>query len=86
MKKRALWGPLAAIAALYAIKIGLKLADDLRRYNQILAISDEEPLSAKMPALAMQVINEERATVKEWLTFLVSFPGDLARYFRMESM
>jgi len=86
MKKRTLWGPVAAIAALYAIKIGLKLADDAQRYNRILAISGEDPLSAKMPRLAMQILSEERATAKEWAAFLLSFPGDLVRYFRMESM
>jgi hypothetical protein len=86
MKKRTLWGPIVAIAALYAIKIGLRLADDAQRYNRILALSDEGPLTSKLPGLAMQVISEERATVKEWLTFLMSFPGDIVRYFRMESM
>ncbi len=86
MKKRTLWGPVALIAALYAIKIGLRMTDDLRRYNRMLAISGEEPLSSKMPKLAMQVMSEERATAKEWLAFIMSAPGDLVRYFRMESM
>ena len=86
MRKRTLWGPVAAIAALYAIKIGLRVADDLQRYNRILAMSDEDPLSSKLPNLAMQVLSEERATVKEWMAFFVSFPNDLLRYFRMESM
>ena len=86
MRKRALWGPVAAIAALYAIKIGMRVADDLQRYNRILAMSDEGPLSAKLPDLVREVLREERATVKEWMRFFVSVPNDLSRYFRMESM
>jgi hypothetical protein len=86
MKKRTLWGPLAAIAALYAIGIGLRMADDMRRYNRILEMSDEGPVANQFPSLMMQVLSEERATVKEWLALVMTFPGDLARYFRMESM
>lgn len=86
MKKRVLWGPLLAIAALYAVRIGFRVADDLRRYNRMLALSNEEPLSSKMPGLAMQVVREEQPMAGEWLSFLTSVPSDLARYLRMESL
>ena len=86
MKKRILWGPLAAIVALYAISMGMRMADDMRRYNRIRAMSDDGTVAQEMPGLVMQTMNEERATITEWLRFLVTFPGDLVRYFRMESM
>ena len=86
MKKRTLWGPLAAIAALYAVAIGLRMADDMQCYNRILEMSDEGTVASKLPELIMNVLSEERATVKEWLALLTTFPADLARYFRMESM
>lgn len=86
MNKRMLWGPLAALGALYAISIGFRMADDMRRYNRILAMSDEEPISQKMPGIAMQIVSEERETFREWLRLLLTFPSDLLRYFRMESM
>ena len=86
MKKRTFWGPLAALAALYALRMGIQIAQDLGRYNRMLAMSDEEPLMQKMPGLLGDVMREERATVKEWLELMVSVPGELMRYVKMESM
>ncbi len=86
MKKRMLWGPLAAIAALYAIGVALRAADDMRRYNRILAMSDEGTVAQELPGLMIETVKEERAAVTEWMRFLVTFPGDLLRYFRMESL
>lgn len=86
MRKRALWGPLAALAALYALRMAFRMSQDIGRYNRMLAMSDEGPLSQKMPGLVNDVVREERGMVKEWLNLFTSFPGELARYFRMESM
>ena len=86
MKKRILWGPLAALGTLYALRMGMQMAQDMRRYNRMLAMSDEPPLSQKMPDLLRDVVRDERATVKEWFGLLLSFPGELMRYVRMESM
>ncbi len=86
MRKRMLWGPVAALAAIYALRMAIRMSQDMSRYNRMLAMSDEEPLSRKVPSILGQVVREQRATVNDWLDLLVSFPGELIRYVRMGSM
>jgi thymidylate synthase ThyX len=85
-KKRKFWGAIAALAALYAVRMALKMAEDLRRYNHILSLSNEGTVQQEMPELAMQVMKHEKQTVKEWMNFMKSAPKDLARYLKIESM
>lgn len=86
MKKRTIWGALAALAALYAAKMAIKIAGDVKRYNHILSMSNEGTVFEETPELLMQVMKQERQTVKEWMNFMKSFPSDLARYMKIESM
>lgn len=86
MRKRNLWGAVAALAALYAARMAFKMAADLRRYNHILSLSNEGTVRDELPELMIQVMKSERQTVKEWMNFMTSFPKDLARYMKIESM
>jgi hypothetical protein len=86
MNKRTFWGAVAALAALYAARMALKMAEDLRRYNRILSMSNEGTVQEEMPELMMQVMKGERQTVNEWVDFMKSAPKDLARYMRIEAM
>jgi hypothetical protein len=86
MNKRRFWGAVAALAALYAVRMTLKMAEDLRRYNHILSLSNEGTVQQEMPELAMQVMKREKQTVKEWMNFMKSAPKDFARYMKIESM
>ncbi len=86
MKKRKVLGAIAALAALYAVRMTLKLAGEFRRYNRILSMSNEGTVQQEFPELMLQVMTQERQTAKEWKTFLKSAPKDLARYMKIESM
>lgn len=86
MNKRNLWGALAALAALYAIRMSLKLAEDYRRYNHILSLSNEGTVQDELPELLVQLYKREKQTLKEWANFAMSFPKDAARYLKIESM
>jgi len=86
MRKRNLWGAVAALAALYAIRLTMKMAEDVRRYNHILSMSNEGTVQEEFPELLRQVVKRERQTVVEWMNFLKSAPKDLARYMKIESM
>ena len=86
MRKRNLWGAVAALAALYAIRMTIKMAEDLRRYNHILSMSNEGTVQEEFPELMRQVLTRERQTLKEWMNFMKSAPKDIARYMKIESM
>jgi hypothetical protein len=86
MRKRNLWGAVAALAALYAIRMTIKMVEDLRRYNHILSMSNEGTVQEELPELLRQVITRERQTLKEWMNFMKSAPKDIARYMKIESM
>ena len=86
MRKRNLWGAVAALAALYAIRMTMKMMEDVRRYNHILSMSNEGTVQEELPELLRQIMTRERQTLKEWLTFLKSAPKDFARYMKIESM
>ncbi len=86
MRKRNLWGVLAALAVFYAARMALKMAGDVRRYNHILSLSNEGTVQQELPELMLQVMKRERQTVKEWMNFIKSAPRDLARYMKIESL
>lgn len=86
MRKRSLWGAVAALAALYAIRMTIKMVEDLRRYNHILSMSNEGTVREELPELLRQVMTRERQTLKEWKNFMKSAPKDIARYMKIESM
>jgi hypothetical protein len=86
MKKRNLWGALAALGALYAVKMAMKMTHDVRRYNHILSMSNEGTVAEEAPELMLQVMKHQRQTLKEWINFMKSAPKDLARYLKIESM
>jgi hypothetical protein len=86
MNKRRIWGAVAALAALYAIRMSIKMLEDLRRYNHILSLSNEGTVQEEFPELMVQVMKQERQTVREWMKFMTSWPKDLARYMKIESM
>jgi hypothetical protein len=86
MKKRNLWGAVAALAALYAVKMVMKVTHDVRRYNHILSMSNEGTVAEEAPELLLQVMKQERQTLREWLNFIRSAPKDFARYLKIESM
>jgi hypothetical protein len=86
MRKRNVLTALAVLAALYAARMALKMAEDVRRYNHILSLSNEGTVQQEFPELMVQVMKSERQTVKEWMNFLMSAPKDLARYLKIESL
>jgi hypothetical protein len=86
MNKRRVWGALAALAALYAARMALKMAEDMRRYNHILSLSNEGTVQQELPELIVQVMKHEKQTVKEWMNLMKSAPKDIARYMKIESM
>lgn len=86
MRKRNLWGAVAALAALYAIRMTIKMVEDVRRYNHILSMSNEGTVQEEFPELMRQVMTRERQTLKEWMNFMKSAPKDIARYIKIESM
>lgn len=86
MRKRNLWGAVAALAALYAIRMTIKMVEDVRRYNHILSMSNEGTVQEEFPELMRQVMTRERQTLKEWMNFMKSAPKDIARYVKIESM
>jgi hypothetical protein len=86
MNKRRFWGAVAALAALYAVRMALKMAEDVRRYNHILSMSNEGTVQEEMPELLMQVMKREKQTGKEWVNLMKSAPKDFARYMKIESM
>lgn len=86
MRKRNLWGALAAIAVLAGVRMALKMSHDYRRYNHILSLSNEGTVQEEFPELMVQVMKGEKQTLKEWLTLMQSLPKDVARYIKIESM
>jgi hypothetical protein len=86
MKKKHIWAALAALAALYATKMTLKMAQDVKRYNHILSLSNEGTAQEEFPELMLQVLKQQKQTIKEWKNFMKSAPKDLLRYMKIESM
>lgn len=86
MKKRNVLRLAAVIAALYAAKTAIRYSQEVRRYNHILSLSNEGTVSEELPELMLQVLRREKQTLKEWMRFMTSFPKDLARYLKIESM
>lgn len=86
MKKRSIWGVFGVLAALYLARAALKMAGEIKRYNHILSMSNEGTVFDETPELLVQIMKQERQTVKEWMNFMKSAPGDLARYMKIESM
>lgn len=86
MRKRTVWGPLAAIAALYLVRLGFKLAGEWRRYDKILAMSNEGTVAQEFPELMVQMLTQQKQTLEEWKNFMRSAPKDLIRYLKIETM
>lgn len=86
MKKKTFWGGLAILAGLYALRFGLKTAEELRRYNHIRSLSDDGTVADEAPELVKKVVRGQGDTLKEWMNFLQSAPKDLARYLKIETM
>jgi hypothetical protein len=87
MKKRSIAGALAAAGiALWATKFALTMARELRRYDHIRSLSNEGPVMEETPEITMQVLRQQRQTLKEWMLFFQRFPKDAARYAKIESM
>jgi hypothetical protein len=87
MKKRAIAGTIAAAGlALWAAKFWLTMAHELRRYNHIRSLSNEGPVMEETPEITMQVMRQQRQTLKEWMTFFQSLPRDAARYLKIETL
>lgn len=86
MKKRYIFGLLALAAAVYAVRMALKMRDDMERYNHILSMSDEGTLQQEAPELLLQVIEQQAQTIKELRTFARKAPKDAARYVKIETM
>jgi hypothetical protein len=87
MKKRTIAGTLAATAAaVYLTRLGLKLAGELRRYDIIRTYSNEGPVLVETPEMLMQIMRQERQTVKDFIAFFKAVPKDVARYTKIEAM
>jgi hypothetical protein len=86
VNKKNIWGAIAALGALYLLRMGFKMASELKRYNAILAMSNEGTVSEEMPEVMLQVMKQERQTLREWGNFMQSAPKDLMRYLKIESM
>ena len=86
MNKKTLWRTMLALGALYALRMGVKMAGEVNRYNKILAMSNEGTVSDEIPELTLQILKSERQTVREWMNFMMSAPKDLMRYIKIESM
>ncbi|HZZ65613.1 MAG TPA: hypothetical protein VFE17_08955 [Candidatus Baltobacteraceae bacterium] len=86
MRKRMVWGPVAAIAALYLMRFGFKLAGEWRRYDKMLAMSNEGTVAQEFPELMVQIVTQQKQTLKEWKSFLRTAPKDLMRYLKIETM
>lgn len=85
MRKKALWG-VAILAGLYALRFSLKTSEELRRYNHILSLSNEGPVSQEIPDLMAEVLKQQRQTLAEWMNFVQSAPRDLMRYLKIGTM
>jgi hypothetical protein len=86
MNKRRIWGAVAALAALYAIRMSIKMLEDLRRYNHILSLSNEGTVQEEFPELMVQIKAHEKQTLKEWKNLIKSVPKDAMREFKMMTM
>jgi hypothetical protein len=86
MRKRNLWTVVGVLAALYTTRMALKLAGEYRRYNHILSMSNEGTVQEEFPELMVQVMKNEKQTLKEWKNLMMSAPKDIARYMKIESM
>jgi hypothetical protein len=86
MKKRNIWGAVAALAALYAIRMSLKMFEDLRRYNHILSLSNEGTVQEEFPELFVQIKAREKQTLKEWMNLMKAAPKDVMREIKMMTM
>ncbi len=87
MRKRSIiTTALALTAAAYAARFAAKMLTELARYQRMRDMSDEGPMAQEFPKLAGETLVEERAAAREWGSFMVKFPVELARYLRMESL
>jgi hypothetical protein len=86
MRKKTFWGGLAILAGLYAVRMGLKLSGELKRYNHILSLSNEGTVQEETPELMLQVMKQQKQTIKEWVTFVQAIPKDVVRYLKIETM
>jgi hypothetical protein len=86
MNKRPIWGAVAALAALYIARVTLKTLDDLRRYNHMLAMSNEGTFQQELPELLPMAVKQQRQSLNEWMEFIRSAPRELLRYLKIESM
>jgi hypothetical protein len=87
MKKRAIAGTLVAAGiAWWLTKFALTMAQEVRRYDHIRSLSNEGPVMEETPELTMQVLRQQRQTLKEWMMFFQRFPKEAARYAKIESM
>jgi hypothetical protein len=86
MNKRAFWGGVAVLVGLYVLRMSLKMAEDMRRYNHILSLSNEGRVQDETPELLLQVMKQQKQTLKEWKNFMQSAPKDIMRYIKIETM
>ena len=86
MKKKTVWRALLALAALSMLRMTLKMAQEVRRYERILAMSDEGTLSQEVPEVLITMLRQQRQTIKEWKNFMRSAPKDAMRYLKIETM
>lgn len=86
MNKKNVWGAIAALAALYVARMAYKMTMEARRYNDILAMSNEGTLQDELPGLMVQIMAGQKQTVKEWMSFMKTAPSDLVRYMKIEAM
>jgi len=86
VKKRYIFGALALTAAVYAVRLSLKLRQEYLRYNHILSLSDEGTVMEEAPELMLQLAVQQAQTIKELKNFARSAPKDAMRYVKIESM
>jgi hypothetical protein len=87
MRKRVIAGAVATAGlALWAAKFWMTMAKELRRYDHLRSLSNEGPVMEETPELTLQVMRQQRLTLREWKMFFERLPKDLARYAKIEMM
>ena len=81
---------LSILAAIYVVPrlvmLVRTLVQDVGRYNDIRAMSNEKPLIAEVPEMARDIVAGELAAMKDAASSFESLPEDAARYMRIKSM
>lgn len=85
-KRNILTTALALTAAAYAARFAAKSLIELARYQQMRDMSDEGSMAQDFTKVAGELLAGERAAAREWASFFVKSPLEMARYLRMESL